>query len=63
MNSVDNFKKAVMIKIYPLGMGLFVRWRNVMINLTPEALGELKNMFDTRRDLSYGVRVFVKAVG
>lgn len=34
-----------------------------MINLTPEALSELKNMFDTRRDLSYGVRVFVKAVG
>ena len=34
-----------------------------MINLTPEALVELKNLMDNRRDTAYGVRLFVKAVG
>ncbi len=34
-----------------------------MINLTPEALEELKNLLSNRRENDYGVRVFVKAVG
>lgn len=34
-----------------------------MIILTPEALEELKNLMDNRRDNAYGVRLFVKAVG
>lgn len=34
-----------------------------MIILTPEALEELKNLMDNRRDNVYGVRLFVKAVG
>lgn len=34
-----------------------------MIDLTSEALEELKNLMDNRRDNAYGVRLFVKAVG
>ncbi len=63
MNSVDNEKNRVIIMIYPLGTGLWMRWRNVMISLTSEALQELNNLMDSRRDQAYGVRLFVKAVG
>lgn len=34
-----------------------------MINITSDAYSELKNMMDNRRDNTYGIRVFVKAVG
>lgn len=34
-----------------------------MISLTSEALQELNNLMDSRRDQAYGVRLFVKAVG
>lgn len=63
MNTVDNEKKHVIINLHPLGLGLWLKWRNVMIDLTSEALEELKNLMDNRRDNAYGVRLFVKAVG
>lgn len=63
MNTVDNGKNHAIINLYPLGLGLWLKWRNVMIDLTSEALEELKNLMDNRRDNAYGVRLFVKAVG